>query len=364
MLSVAYSYKCRWNRWNYYAIISFTIIIGFRACGIDYFAYKDLFDYLINIDAGLTSKAYYMAQIYKQFPVHFEWAYLILIKLIKLFTTSSIPFFTSIAFVQIFCFDSIIRKYESRQRMFLVFTFFTTLIFVEVFNGMRQFAAYFLFLCLVPYIETRNWRKFFLFGALLYFVHSSTLFLLPLYFFIHKDFLKGKMSQLMIYFLVVLLSAVFIDQLKLILNWLFAFLDGSAYVRSQYLNVDEQIKGTSASMLVYIFRFSTIIFMVLNSKKFKEAYGAKGVILYNMTFIGYLLLELSFNMGVYRLNYYFYYNVFFVMGCMLFRCLCGSDKKPAYQKGYAVFLMALYVLWFVNSVIKGAGGCAPYVLAF
>jgi hypothetical protein len=82
-----------------------------------------------------------------------------------------------------------------------------------------------------------------------------------------------------------------------------------------------------------------------------------------MTFIGYLLAELSFNMGIYRINYYFFYNVFIVMGLMLYQTFSGYNRGKMQWTIVAFGIMILYMAWFGNAVFKEANECSPYKLS-
>ena len=361
LFSFVYSYKINWKGRNWYAIVSFTLLLGLRGCGIDYHGYKILYNLLLGIDADLFDARYYHAEVTRWSTVQFEWFYLIIIKVLKYFNASSVFFFLIIAFCQIILLDIFLRRFSINARMFLAFFFFTTLIFVETFNAMRQFIAFFGFALITTYIESRDWKRFFGYGLLLYFLHSSAIILLPLYIFIHKDVLKNKTLQVSIYLFVVLFTSIFLDQLKAFLDGLYMIVQDTTYFQSKYLLSDEQEKSLAVSGLVHFYRFSLFLFLLINSDDFKNHYRRLGIVFYNLSFIGLILLELSFNMGVYRINYYFFYNIFVVLGLMTFQNL--SKSKNQLMKFFTLYIVLLSFAWFCNSVIKGANECAPYVLS-
>lgn len=358
------SYQIRWKNFNWFAIISFTLLVGFRGVGIDYHGYKAQFLFLSNLPYGLFDSRYFNAYIDRWSTTQFEPFYLLLIKIIKYFNGENYWFFTVIAFFQIFFYENFVRKFKKGEKMMIAFIFFGSLIFIETFNAMRQFLAFFAYLNIVHYIPERNWRKYFAYGILLYCFHSSVIFLLPLYFFIDKDILKGKkLFQVGIYLLVIAGSTYFINQLSNLLNLFYAVTGDVEGLKTQYLDADVQALSTNRNFMTHVFRFITFIVMVYYGDNFKEKYGKNGVIFYNLTFIGYLLTELAFNMGIYRITYYFYYNVFMVMGLILYQSLIKFVRGYVFQGTVAISTMLLYVAWFSNAVIKEANECAPYKLS-
>lgn len=364
MICFIYSYSFKWDKCNWFAVISFVLIIGFRGCGLDYFGYKELFDALVR--NNLTINTMFDDELFVGFGIKFELFYLLAIRFISFFSHSSIYFFSLIAALQIIPLDKFIRNnfQSQKDRMFIAFMFFGSLIFLEVFNGMRQFVTYLLWINTVIFIVDRQFIKYTLCIVVLYFFHSSAIMLWPLYFIIHKQLINNKTILILSYLLVVLLFNKFIDVLSAVMDSAYLLVEGTDVIRSQYLQSDEQEKILSRSFLVYLFRFSTFIYIVLTSDKISNKYGKFGVVFFNMTIIGYFLQELAFNMGVYRINYYFYYNVFVSMALAF---ICNFDRInymiPKFLKVYNYYIILLYLLWFANCVMKEAGGCAPYELS-
>ena len=110
----------------------------------------------------------------------------------------------------------------------------------------------------------------------------------------------------------------------------------------------------------YFFRFSVLLFLLSNYKNFVDKYKTIGVIFYNLVFCGYLIQELSFNLSIYRINYYFYYNSFIVLALMVYDRFKFSRNHL--QVVFASYIMLLHCFWFANCVLKGASDCAPYKL--
>lgn len=366
MFTVILSYKFSWKTCNWYAIISFTLLLGLRGNGIDYHGHSYQFDYLYSLDYSLFDERFYNAD-YNYHKQNFEFGYLIILKICKILKLSNIAFFMTIAFVQMFFLDMFIRKFRScKIKQLLVFFFFTTLMFVESFNVMRQLIAILMYINIIPFLEHRDLKRYFIYTGLLYMVHASTVILLPLYFFIHKDFVNKKSTQIIIYLCAIVMSNFVIDYILNLFDIIFNLFDEKGTKLIGYLNTEKEVVKSSSIVSVkittYIFRFVGIAFLIANSIDFKKKYGIYGIILYNLTFIGFVIQEFIFGIGIQRLNYYFYYISFIVLSLM---CYMNIIEKQHGIKGivYSYTLMVVYFMWFVNSISQGAAECAPYVFS-
>lgn len=360
------SYKLPWKNRNWFAIVSFTLLLGLRGNGIDYVGYSAQFQELVRLNYNLFDERFYNA-IVGYSKQNFEFLYLIMIKICKALHWSNVPFFMFIAFCQIFFLDLFVQRFKSfRLRGLLIFYFFTTLMFVETFNVMRQMIALLIFLNIIPYIVKRDYKRYFLCTGFLYFVHSSSLILLPLYFFIHLDFLKNKKVQLGIFLASMLFSSFFIGQLLHLFDVLFMNFGGLDLRMVGYFNTDADVVQSKdflqKTTLVVLFRLLSFIFLLLNCDSIKQKWKSYGVIAYNMTYIGFIFQEFIFGISLQRLNYYFYYNSFIVLAMASFYVFSAENKK-AFLRWYGLFIFVLYTSWFINSVYQGAADCAPYVIS-
>lgn len=358
MVTIMYSYRFGWKRFNWYAIISFTLLLGLRGNGIDYDIYDRAFHKLVENNASLFSDNY--LNTLKYFGVHFEIGHLVYIKLISLFTHNSIFFFSMLAFIQVFFFDLFVQQFKKkRERFFLAFFFFTTLVFCNVFNGMRQFAAFLMFINGYKFIANRDLKKYIVWVLVVSTIHKSILIMLPFYFFIDKDFLPIRKIQAVMYLVMMFFSNVFSNELRSVLYGLnYATNEGySGYFQRDVFELD-----TTLSPFVVLFRLSTFFFLLFYSKRFKERYGRIGVISYNFLFIGCMLQELSFNLAILRMNIYFYYVGFIVMALISYNNLYERKRKLK-EKIFTYGMLMLHFAWFANCVLKGASGCAPYILS-
>ena len=365
MLIVVSSYQMNWRNYNWLAIIVLALVLGLRGCGIDTLTYISQFHFYVNMDAGLFSPKYYdpyYDPLYESDP-RTEWFYLVLIKGIKMFSRSSVWYFLIIDSLSVFLFDRFIRRFQKKEKMFIAFFLFTTLLFVQMFNAMRQCLAFMAFLNIVEFIGSRNWRKYYLGNLLLYAFHKSTLMLAPFYLFIHRDVLKSRLWQFVIYFTVAIFSVVFIGQLKAVMDMLYLALGGDGMlVKTSYLNSEEQGLEMKSSVMTVFFYSATIIYVICHSVDFKKAYGQLGVVIYNFTFLGMVVNNIAFNRGVERMNDYFDSFLFIALGLMAYQSLFGYYRDKSIMKVFTYGLFVLYIAWFANSVLQGAAGCAPYVL--
>lgn len=71
-------------------------MLGIRECGLDYPAYRSLFLYLYNSPYALFNPNYYQLDLGS---VNFEWLYLILIKILKVFSMPTFVFFYADSFL-------------------------------------------------------------------------------------------------------------------------------------------------------------------------------------------------------------------------------------------------------------------------
>lgn len=364
MASVVISYSVKWRKFNWYAIISFILLLGFRGCGIDYFYYRLWFEYLVTLPYGLFDPHFFNSTL-GYAPQGFEFPYLILIKICKNFGWPNIVFFATIAAGQVILLDLFLQKLNTcKKRMAVVFFFFTTLLFVECFNVMRQMIALLAFMNIIQYIEQRNWKKYFICCSLICLIHSSALLLFPMYFFIHKDLFKDRRAQFIGYLFASGLSALVISKIVLLFRYLFRLLSFIDIRIIHYLDMsrtDIMFKPPEFKISTFVFKLVCISFIIYYSTKFKKNYGKKGVILYNLTFLGFLIQEFYFSISIQRLNYYFYYAIFALMGLMFNMVYRDIGHKK--DKIFCLFVAFVYTAWFCNSVLKGAAGCAPYQLS-
>ena len=100
---------------------------------------------------------------------------------------------------------------------------------------------------------------------------------------------------------------------------------------------------------------------MFNGEQFKRKYDKLGIVLFNMTYIGFIVQNFVFNVGIQRFNYYFFYMSFIVLALISYENLV-RNKVPFSMKLYTLAVLMLSLAWFTNSILAGAAGCAPYQL--
>lgn len=352
---LSYAFKAKRN---WFAILAFSIILGFRGCGIDYFGYRDRILYLFHYSFKLVGGE----------DIGFELPYLLLIKIMKCFSMPSVVFFFILAFLQIFFLDMFIQKFKDyRQRLLLSFFFFTSLLFVECFNTMRQMTAFFIFINLLLILADGKVKKYCIGNTLLYFVHTSAILLLSLCKLTGKDWFKNSKTSIGIYVISVLLSKYLIVHLVELSYLLFTITSSLglrvfAYMdttNESFIDQDIHVNSNIGSTIYYLI---LLIFIVLNGKYYKKQYGTFGIITYNLTYIGFIIQNFIFNVGVQRINYYFFYVSFIVLALISYEVF--TRKSSSFLMiCYNILLMMCSFAWLTNSIFKEAAGCAPYILS-
>lgn len=360
MITLIVSYRFPWKRFNWYAVISFTILLGIKGNGIDYGIYNYAFSLLVNNPNSLFSSNYLDMLQDNMVGVDFGYLHLAVIKLISFISSSSVWYFSFLALLQILGLDLFIQQFRKKSiKCLLVFFFFTTLMFSETFIAMRQISAFLLYLPLIKFIINKDLKKYVIGCVLLATIHKSILIMLPVYFLVDKNYLKSIKLQIILYLFVIILASFLEKRIGGLLMALFSNAEDFNY--AGYFNDAETFKFTvNRSALVYFFRFSTFVFLVSNYKNFVKRYNTLGIVFYNLVYLGYLIQELSFNLSIYRVNYYFYYNSFVVLTLMVYDKFAYSNNNL--QKVFGSYIIVLYSLWFSNCVLKGAASCAPYEL--
>lgn len=363
MIFIVSSYAVK-SKHNWFAILSFSLLLGIRECGLDYPAYRSLFLYLYNSPYALFNPNYYQLDLGS---VNFEWLYLILIKILKVFSMPTFVFFMLIAFLQIFFCDLFIQRFKDyRQKMLLAYFFFTSLLFVECFNTMRQMVAFFMLINLLPYLASCNFKKYIGGNLLLYLVHSSTFVLLPIYFFMRKNIFANEKRLIGIYVLCVVLAKVLVQYLQEFSYFLYTLLASLGLRAFSYMDtsndaLNEQNITSNTNIGTIGYYLILLIFIVFNGEQFKRKYDKLGIVLFNMTYIGFIVQNFVFNVGIQRFNYYFFYMSFIVLALISYENLV-RNKVPFSMKLYTLAVLMLSLAWFTNSILAGAAGCAPYQL--
>ncbi len=132
--------------------------------------------------------------------------YCIVLVIFKHFTHGTYnDWFTFVALIQCVSIALFLYKY-SINFTYSIYFFFTTSTFLWLVNGMRQFLAVAVILFFVDWIKERKTIPFIIVIIVAYFIHSSSLFWLPVYFIINYE----PWSRKFIIFSIILTVALFL----------------------------------------------------------------------------------------------------------------------------------------------------------
>lgn len=199
--------------------------------------------------------------------------------------------FSVLTIGMVFCF---IRQY-SPFILFSVFLFYSFgQYYFNSFNAIRQTLAIYIFLSSLPLIQKREWKSYFLlivFSAV--FIHASALFLLPLYFILHREYSFCFKS---VFGVLLVLSTELVVKL----------IGMSSY--AIYLEFDQFASEVSASTYFLLVQaIGVLLWGILQEKKLPEYR-----LLFNLNYISLLMLILvilfrgtPLIMAANRFSYYF-----------------------------------------------------------
>lgn len=361
---VTESYYLKHKDYNWFAIIVLTFVLGLRGNDNDTLNYIAQYWYYVKNSISLFNPGYYDPPYDPtiDFDLHVEWFYLVLFKILRLLPLNSVLYFFVCDFICILWLDKYLQRYKAKEKAWIVFFFFVALQFIQMLNVMRQFVAFMILLNAYEYIYERKCWHYFVSVVVMYLFHKSAIVLLPLYLFMHKDLFRVKLLPVVLYGIVVVLSSVFVDQLKVIMDAIYLLADAKSFINTNYFNSEEQVNDLTTGFAVYLFRFSTVIYLCFHSEMFKKTYKKNGVILLNFTILGIIIKELAYNRGVERFNIYFDSFLFITLGLMVFQSIHGYYKFNYPLRFFTCYIVLLYIAWFSNCVLQGAAGCAPYVI--
>lgn len=152
---------------DYYYLIFIVLLLfsGLRCVGTDYSTYKEIFD------LSVTSHS-------EDFLIEPGWVFLN--KILKIFGLNFETVIFIFSFVTIYCVFSSIRRYAGEIYVSLALLSYATLYYLPGFNMIRMYMAASFTLCSYRYLLSGHTKKFFVFLALICFIHySALLFFIP-----------------------------------------------------------------------------------------------------------------------------------------------------------------------------------------
>lgn len=344
------------KRDNKYFIISiisvflFSLVIGLRYyVGGDYVGYLDDYN---NFNLGISYS-----------DSRYELGYFSLMIILKLLGLTYPFLFIVVSFLQIL----FIYNWTSNFKYLLpgiIYFYFTTLYLFESMNIMRQALSFSILLFSTIYIHKSEKIKFIGMVLLASSFHKSSIFFLPFYFFVTKEWIRNKYIQIALMVIAFLSSQLLFDEFFLkitILAKLLDYQDYSQFNDDLFLQTDNQSMGIG---LYFIFTIDLIIFLF--SDKLIKIFKKESYIVYhNMFFIGALLTAAFGGTNSIALGRFMFYFVSFRIVVLSFLCYyLFSINKNIINYFIGGIIIISYLIWFISAISKGAAWCSPFQFIF
>lgn len=318
----------------FFALTTFVLLVFFagKRSGIfdslDYqYSYEHYYSFdLSQITDIITGKVKEKGPLFK-----------ILLILFKHFTHGTYnDWFTFVALIQCLSIALFLYKY-SVDFMYSVFCFFTTSTFLWLVNGMRQFLAVAFILFFVDWIKKRKTIPFILIVIIAYFIHSSALIWIPVYFIINYQPWSFKY---------VILSIIL--AIALYLYTRSSFLDDSDY---SYLSNADYQKGVNPIRVAFMSIPSVLAFIRREEiEKKKDPFVNAWINLSLITSECYIVS--MFTSGVMgRMPVYFQLFNLLLIPWLLDNVYSENGNKPLKW----VFTIAFLVYFWYDMYIAGNG---------
>ncbi len=329
------------------SILIFTLLIGGRYnVGGDFFGYIDYYRSTSLADNYLD--------------VVFEPGFLLLIQLLKLFSLPDRSIIIASSFLQILLFSLWLRKHP-QIAPFSVFAF-TTLLLLDVNNIVRQGIAFFAILLAFSALAERRWVVFAAWVTFACLFHRSAVIVFPIglgLFWLRVPSVSLQMGALVFSYV---FFGLFFSQVVGLFTFLSSFLGYSSY--SDISRADlafGQGGGSSLNLGIYLWPVVDIT-IILFSRKIADHYKIMGYRIFHNFYLVAALLQpvanawdfLPFARGL----FYFVAMRSICMGFVLHYCLAVS-RRPR-DIVIAVGVIAVFLLWLVVAISRGAAWSAPY----
>lgn len=273
----------------------------------------------------------YVPKFYSVKYGNYDWdiGAILICKFVQLFSSDYVYFFAICSFITLFFIYKTIAEL-SDYSPFCLLLFVISGEYIMSFNAVRQYIAIALFVYSIKYVLNKDIKKYIAFILLAGTMHSSAIFLLPLYFLNKIE--STKKSHLLIF----ILSIVLIPSLSTLFYWLIGFTKYAYYLSSGYNTFDPSYSELIVFTIVYI---TSIIFY----KKCKDDKTYK--LLLNFELISVILAILSFKIILaYRVLLYFR----FIQIIMLTRI-----SKKVYLSKNRILFYTFFIIMYSGLTILG-----------
>lgn len=331
------------------AVISvavFTVIIGGRYnVGGDYFGYIDYYRWT-SLGDSIND-------------VVFEPGFLLLIQALKLFGMPERSIIVASSFLQIGLFSLWLRKHP-QIAPFAVFAFMT-LVLLDVNNIVRQGIAFFAILLAISAVAERRWVVFFAWGVFAYLFHRSALIIFPIGIALHWLPLPKAQFQAAALLFSYAFVGLFFNQIVGLFTLMTSLIGYSGYEDVSRADLSFAQGGPSLNLGIYLWPIVDLIIIGYSGLVAKH-YEVMRYRLYHNFYLAAALLQpvanawdfLPFARGL----FYFVAMRSICIGFVLHYCLMVS-RKPR-DIVIASGMGAVFVLWLIVAVSRGAAWSAPY----
>ena len=327
-----------------FPIFLFTFIFGIRyGVGVDYFAYKDIYE------------GYHVGDFIYEVG---EWSFYLICDICCNLNQSTPVFFSVLAFIQILF---LFLAFKNRKSVwaYSVLALFLTGIEISGFNNIiRQAIAFCIFVYSLTFIEKKQLLNYCLCILFAFSFHISAIILFPIYFFFNKG--QSYFQNIKLQFFIILccycISWMNIGSiLSSRIEYLSMFLNYDGYFNTHFVE-------TKSRSVFDVLVFLMNLLLIYNYPKVKEFYKDRLFeIIYTLFFIsiclGYLLIDIHI---IWRILAYFSYLKFIVFGYYMF--FFKKKIRYSYKNFFCGLFFIAYILSFYcySVLYKAYNSCSIY----
>ena len=184
----------------------------------------------------------------------------------------------------------------------IILSFVAFLLFEGIsfeFNLFRNSKAILLFLLSLPYIEKRNFLKFFILNLIGIFFHTSSLLYIPCYWLLNcRVSLKGMWILFIISNLLFFLGSLFVtDSISNIVNLYFGQMGAATDKLSYHLTNQSQLRTSAVFSWIFLIRTALMVYVLLNYHHLMKRYAHSNLFV-NSTLLWVVSANVFYPIGV------------------------------------------------------------------
>lgn len=321
-------------RWFGYFLVAllFSLVAGFRSGGVgDTGIY--LYYYKIPLETGFWHSIDHALHLQ-------EPAYSVFTVILKTISMNPVMFTMATSIITCFLFIRTIWKYTDYFEMGVVI-FFCYDFYMFALNGIRQFLASAIIFAGIKWLLNGNWAKYFILVLFASAIHSSAIFMIPIYFLVHRRAWSLGTSALLV--IGVGLFTVF----PLVLPQLANMLSDTAY--SKYTgDLLESSAGGGSNYIRVLIAAVPMALAYLSRRRLHDFWPQSDIIV-NMSIMNFLILLVStYNWLVARLAFYTIPFNALLVPLIISKSFEGRTKKVMYLVTTILFVAygAFQGFWF------------------